>query len=82
MRKTENERARVRRKSTGTSKKNRRGKRREGGQVGDRLIRRRDDWIGIGKIAGKRRKKTNSRMGRIWASLQTHTMWSPLIFVF
>lgn len=56
MRKTENERERGRRKSTGTGKKNRRGKRREGGPVGDRLIGRRDDWIGISKIAGKRRK--------------------------
>lgn len=68
MSKAENGRESGRRKSTGTGKKNRRGKRREGGPVGDRLIGRRDDWIGIGKIAGKRRKNKNW-MRTMWTSL-------------
>lgn len=31
---------------------------------------------------GKKEKKQNSKMRRIWTSLQTHTLRSPLIFVF
>lgn len=69
-RKTENERERGRRKSTGTCKKNRRGKRREGGPVGDRLRKegRLDkNW----QNRGKKEKKQNSRMRRNWTSRQT-----------